>query len=271
MSQRNLIAICKRPPHSPSMPETFALTPLLLACALTFLAGAVKGAIGFAMPLIMVSTLTLFLEPRLVVAGLILPILLTNGVQTFRRGLAPAMAAAKEFRVYLVLTCAMILLSSQFLTRIPEAAMFLILGVPVVVLCSVQLLGLRPVIPQRWRGPFGWLAGIISGTIGGLAGTWGPPTVLYLTALETPKAKQVTVQGVIYGLGSVMLLLGHLRSGVLNAQTAPFSALLILPALAGMMVGFRIHDRIDQETFRRATLMVLLIAGLNLIRKGLLG
>ena len=38
-----------------------------------------------------------------------------------------------------------------------------------------------------------------------------------------------------------------------------------------MWAGGAVHDRIDQTTFRRATLVVLLIAGLNLIRRGVTG
>ena len=92
-------------------------------------------------------------------------------------------------------------------------------------------------------------------------------------AVERPPkgaAKINRCGGVIYGarLGDCFAS-RHLRSGVLNAQTEWFSALLIAPALAGMAVGFRIQDRIDQETFRKATLAVLLVAGLNLVRRGL--
>jgi uncharacterized membrane protein YfcA len=34
-------------------------------------------------------------------------------------------------------------------------------------------------------------------------------------------------------------------------------------------VGGKVMDRIDQSAFRRATLLVLLLAGLNLLRKAL--
>ena len=70
-----------------------------------------------------------------------------------------------------------------------------------------------------------------------------------------------------YGLGAVALVAAHTLSGVLNAQTVKFSALMLVPALLGMWVGMRIHDRIDQTTFRRITLWVLLIAALNLLRR----
>jgi uncharacterized protein len=46
---------------------------------------------------------------------------------------------------------------------------------------------------------------------------------------------------------------------------------MILPALAGMWLGSQIMDRIDQASFKKATLFILLIAGANLVRRGLLG
>jgi uncharacterized membrane protein YfcA len=95
--------------------------------------------------------------------------------------------------------------------------------------------------------------------------------VLYLLAIDMPKARQIVVQGVIYGAGSVALLAAHLASGVLNAATAPLSAALVLPALAGVWLGFRLHDRLDQALFRKAVLAVLVVAGANLVRKGLAG
>jgi uncharacterized membrane protein YfcA len=46
--------------------------------------------------------------------------------------------------------------------------------------------------------------------------------------------------------------------------------MLVPPALAGVMAGFWLQDKLDQESFRKVTLWVLLIAGLNLIRRGVL-
>ncbi len=256
------------------MPEfPVLMTPALFvfACAVTMLGGFVKGAIGFAMPLIMISGMGIFIAPELVVAGLVIPIVTTNILQVARAGLGPARAALVAHWRYVMLVCIMILVSAQFVRHIPADMMYIVLGVPVVVLCLVQLVGWRPVIKPRWRRPFEWVAGTVSGILGGLSGTWGPPTVLYLLALNTPRERQMAVQGVIYGLGSVMLLAGHLKSGILNGSTMWFSASLVLPALAGMLLGFRLGDRFDQERFRRVTLLVLVIAGANLIRRGLMG
>jgi len=244
---------------------------LIFAVAVTFLSGIVKGAIGFAMPLIMVSGMGILLDPKLVVAGIILPIVVSNALQALRGGVAGAISAMREYTLFIGVVCVMILVAAQFVTRIPSDTMLLVLGVPVTILCAIQIAGVRFHIPPHRRSVASIVAGGLAGALGGLAGTWGPPTVLYLVAVDTPKARQIVVQGVIYGLGSVMLLAGHLKSGILNAETWPFSALLLVPALLGMFFGFKVQDRIPQSTFRTVTLWVLLIAGLNLVRRGLMG
>ena len=249
------------------------LTPSVFAFALcvTLVAGFVKGAVGFAMPLIMISGMGIMIAPDLVVAGIVFPILISNGLQVARAGFGKAGEALRDHWLYVTLVCVMILIAAQFVRSIPPDLFFIVLGVPVVGLCFVQLIGWRPIIPLHMRRPFEWVAGILSGTLGGLSGTWGPPTVLYLLALDTPRDRQMAVQGVIYGLGSVMLLLGHLQSGILNPQTWGFSASLVPAALIGLWVGFRLGDRFDQERFRKVTLLVLMIAGANLIRRGIMG
>lgn len=247
------------------------LSTLVGAVLVTLFGGFVKGAVGFAMPLIMVSGMGVFMDPHLVVAGIVLPILVSNGLQTIRGGLGPARDAVREHAVYIAIVCAAIFLVAQFITAIPARAMYVLLGVPVVALSAIQLAGVRFRIREGSRRRAEVLIALASGIMGGLAGTWGPPTVLYLLALDTPKARQLVVQGVVYGLGSVTLLAGHLQSGILNRETLPLSALLIAPALAGMWVGFALGDRLDQERFRKLTMAVLIVAGLNLVRKGVQG
>lgn len=256
------------------MPEFLSLvTPavFVFACCVTMLGGFVKGAVGFAQPLIMISGMGILIAPDLVVAGIVIPIVIANVVQVVRSGLGPAREALAEHWRYVSLVCVFILISAQFVRQIPTNALFVVLGVPVVVLCLIQLIGWRPRLSERSRRPFEYITGVLSGILGGLAGTWGPPTVLYLLALNTPRDRQMAVQGVIYGLGSVMLLAGHLRSGILNAETWGFSASLVVPSMIGMWLGFRLGDRFDQERFRKVTLLVLIVAGANLIRRGVMG
>ncbi|CUK16442.1 Sulfite exporter TauE/SafE [Ruegeria denitrificans] len=243
---------------------------LLFAAAVAFLAGWVKGMVGFAMPMILVSGLSMFLPPDLAIAGLILPTLATNGVQALREGVPAAVSAIKQFRIFLMVGFVFLLLGAQVVSTVPASTFLLMIGFPVTVFALFQVLGMQLTLSEpSARVEMG--IGAIAGFVGGMSGIWGPPTVAYLTALNTPKAVQMRVQGVIYGLGAVALMLAHLGSGILRAETVPFSAALIAPAMFGMWAGLQLQSRIDQALFRKVTLLVLLVAGVNLLRRGLLG
>ena len=56
---------------------------------------------------------------------------------------------------------------------------------------------------------------------------------------------------------------------MLNAQTLPLSAIVVIPALIGLWLGFLAHDRLDVAQFRRWTLVLLVLTGANLIRRAL--
>ncbi len=243
---------------------------LVLAAGLvTLLAGFVKGAVGFAMPMIMISALGSFLPPDTALAAVILPTLASNLWQALRGGWRRAWAVIWRFRLYLSVMLVALALSAQLVRLLPQQALLLMIGVPITFFAVSQLLGWQPALRRR-----AWVEALVAafaGFVGGLSGVWGPPLVAWLTAIGTPRREQMQVQGVVYSLAAVMLALAHLGSGVLNRGSLPLSALLVVPAVAGMALGLRLNDRLAQQAFRRATLVVLVLAGLNLIRRALIG
>lgn len=242
-----------------------------LACAITVFAGFVKGAVGFAMPLIMIATFSSFMPPELALAALILSVLITNLQQTFRTGFAPAWAAARAYMPFLVTMTTGILISAPFVVAFPERLMLGLLGATLIVFCLVQLTGWHPDVPERARVPAQVGLGLTGGLYGGVSGVWGPPLVMYLLAIRAPKPESVLVLGVVFLIGAVVLTGAHLTTGVLNAQTIPFSLALSVPAMLGMWLGFRMQDRLDPVRFRRWTLVVLIVVAANLLRRGVFG
>lgn len=247
------------------------VTIVIFALCLALLAGFVKGAVGFAMPMILVSGLGSILPAEITIGILILPTLATNMRQAFRNGLSAAFQSFLKHWRYNAILFVVLIFSAQLLTRLPSGVLFVILGLPIAGFAVLQLAGWSPQFRRGTERLFEALIATIAGFFGGMTGVWGPPTVMYLTALDTPKAESVRVQGVVYFLGAVFLLLAHMQSGVMNATIAPLSALVIIPALLGQSIGIWLQDRMPQAVFRRATLAVLVIAGLNLIRRGLVG
>ena len=161
-------------------------------------------------------------------------------------------------------------LSAQTVRFLAADTMLLVIGVPITLFALWQVTGRSFTLSHRSTKLEAFI-GAFAGAVGGVSAVWGPPTVAYLTALGTPKHDQMRVQGVIYGLGAVLLLFSHFGSGVLRAETVPFSAVMILPSLTGMWLGSKVMDKIDQASFKKATLVILLIAGANLVRRGVFG
>ncbi|WP_138934592.1 sulfite exporter TauE/SafE family protein [Roseovarius arcticus] len=241
----------------------------LFAYAIALCAGVVKGVVGFAMPLILLSGLSTFVAPDLALACLIVPTLLTNAWQALRQGSAAAVASVVRFRVFLIAGGVMLMLSAQLVPMLPPSVLLLIIAVPLVSYAGTTLAGYPLRLPTHPGRRVEMGLGGAAGFIGGLSGVWGPITVAMLTSMETEKREQVRVQGVLYGLGALALAAAHIASGVLNAQTLPLSIALVPPALLGIWTGFQIQDRIDQKLFKRLTLWILLIAGLNLLRRAI--
>lgn len=249
----------------------FDLPPHILigVIAVTLFASFVKGAVGFGMPMLMISGLASLLPAHEALAALILPTVATNLIQAFRQGLRPALASLYDWRRHVITLCIFIAISSQLVVAIPAPLLLGTLGLPISLFALSQLSGLELRFPAHNRPRAEIISGAIAGFYGGLSGVWGPPLIAMLLSFNIDKREGMRVQGVVYLIGAVMLLAGHLRSGILNAATAPLSATLVLPALLGIWAGFKLHDRLDAARFRRWTLIVLALAGLNLLRRAL--
>lgn len=244
---------------------------VLAASAAAMLAGGfVKGAVGFALPMVALSTLGAFLSAQDAIALLLLPSAIGNLWQMFRQGRGAAWETFARFWKLNLSMAVMLVLSAQLVPRMDSDTLFVILGITVSLAALVQLVGMVPA--ARTAKPRGGLEtgiGVVAGSIGGITGVWGPPVLFYLIALGTEKQAQVRMLGINFGIGWTVLTLAHLKSGVLNASTLPLSAAMLVPTLAGMALGLGLQDRMDPEKFRRITLVVLCLAGLNLLRRGL--
>ncbi|MGL4319552.1 MAG: sulfite exporter TauE/SafE family protein [Paracoccaceae bacterium] len=247
------------------------LSPGLFALALgvTMFAGFVKGAVGFAMPMIMISVLSSILPPEAALAALILPTLFTNVVQAFRHGLRAFWATVVGWRRYLGVTVVALVISAQFVDAIPQGWFLFALGLPITLFALVRLLGVPLAVKGANRGRLEIGSAMVGGLYGGVSGVWGPPLMVYLISIGAAKAETVRVQGVVFLIGAFVLLGAHLQSGVLNAITLPFSAILALPALAGLWLGTVVQDRLDQDRFSKWTQVLLILTGLNLMRRAI--
>ncbi|MBM3604927.1 MAG: sulfite exporter TauE/SafE family protein [Alphaproteobacteria bacterium] len=247
----------------------FGLEPwqIVAAFGITAFAGFVKGALGFAMPMIMMSAFGSIMPATVALPAMILPTLITNVQQAFREGRGAAVGSIRKFRLHIAMVAIFICVSAGFAALIPQWIMYGLLGLPITAFAIWQLSGRPLVLNLRHRRRAEGISGVIGGLYGGISGIWGPPLIVYLLSIGIDKREQVRVQGVVFLIGAVVLTAAHLVSGLLNVQTLPLSLMLCLPALMGMKSGFALQDRLDVGQFRRWTLVLLILTGLNLVRR----
>ena len=111
----------------------FGLDPTIFwfVFLVTIFAGFVKGAVGFAMPMIMMSAFASVLRPEQALAALILPTLVTNVLQAGRQGIGAAWGSVKRYRWHIGMVALFILVSAPLVRVVPQGLMYLLLGVPI--------------------------------------------------------------------------------------------------------------------------------------------
>ncbi len=243
------------------------LWAVVSALGVALVAGLIKGALGFAMPMILISGLSSFMSVELALAGLMLPTLFTNISQALRQGWQAAWGSVRKYWRMLSIMVVLLLLSAQLVSEMSDRLLLILLGGPIVLFALVQLAGVPLRINVHRRRRAEWFSGGVAGLYGGISGIWGPPVMIYLISVDTGKRDMVRVLGVVFLVGAVALIGGHVVSGVATVQTLSFSALLVIPGMIGLWLGYVVQDRLDPAQFRRWTLIMLALTGLNLLRQ----
>ncbi len=240
-----------------------------LCCLAFFLGGLVKGVVGLGLPLVSVPLLSSVVSVPRAIALLSVSVVTTNGWQMVRGGYFTA--ALRRFWPVLAALWLGITLGAELLVAGDPGLVEALLGIVVTVsalLGHFQPLVTLPARHQAWLGP---AAGLLGGLMGGVSSFFGPPIVVYLVALRLPKDEFVASISLVYFAGTIPLYTALALHGVLRLTELLLASLAAGPVFAGLAAGQWLRGRIDERLFRRALLAVLLLIGLNLVRRGIVG
>ncbi|MEM7194265.1 MAG: sulfite exporter TauE/SafE family protein [Pseudomonadota bacterium] len=232
-------------------------------------AGTIKGTFGIGLPIAAIGLMSQFIEPRLAVTLVVMPIIVSNAWQIFRAG--DVVRAVRQYWPLGAVTMVVMFVTANASSAVNPATLLIVIGATVILFSLMNLMFRIPAIPHRWDTFAQWIAGIGSGVIGGLTAIWSPPVAAYLIATGADKNEFVRVTGLIFFVGSLPLLAGFLNSGVMTPGLIGWSSLMILPTILGFTLGERIRAQLNTARFRTAILLLFLLLGANLIRKAILG
>ncbi|MBT3789838.1 MAG: sulfite exporter TauE/SafE family protein [Alphaproteobacteria bacterium] len=237
----------------------------LIALAVYFLAGTIKGTIGIGLPATSISLLGQVYDPRVAIALAIMPIFFTNIWQIYRTG--NVRQTLKSFWPFALALAVVLWIFTGFSAQISTSSLIFVLGCVVVLFAFTSLFVKPPELPRRYDRLAQVVAGSLSGVLGGLTAIWSPPMVVYLVSRRIEKDDFVRASGVLLFIGSVPLLFGYWQNGLMTRDLAVMSMAMIVPTLLGFSVGEAIRRRMDATRFQKLILFIFLLMGLNLIRR----
>jgi len=107
--------------------------------------------------------------------------------------------------------------------------------------------------------------GVFNGLVGGLTGLGGVISTISCQLRGWTKDVQRSVFQPVLFAAFVIISISMGITGAVTSETLKLYGVGLPFLLAGLWSGFKLYGKIDDETFRKAVLMLLLLAGLSLI------
>jgi uncharacterized membrane protein YfcA len=239
---------------------------LAMILAIYAVAGFVKGALGFGLPMVAMSLLVFAgpVEMALALNSVIQPV---SNVQQFL-GARMVRETARRFWPLLVMLPLGVAVGAWFLTSISEGALLVTIGLFVVTFVLLTVLGITFDIPPRAERPVSFVLGFAAGILGALTAANGPIFVMYLVSLKVDRTQFRAALGMLFLVSGAFLAIGFFSVGVLTPARLVLAVVCMPVALAGMWAGNRLGARLGGTAFRKVVLAALFILGVNFVLRG---
>jgi uncharacterized membrane protein YfcA len=238
---------------------------MMIAMAILFaIAGSIKGFVGVGFPTFLISVAAQFVDPRLIIALVLIPGMFSNLWLAISGGkIVNTIANYFQLAIPLIV---MTLIFSRFSVNLDDSIIRITIGI-VVILFSVSNYFVRtiksPSVDASW---IQWILGAFCGVLGGLTSLPGTPMVMYLLLKGEQKDDFVSAIAFLLFCSSIPMTIGFYQTGLTSLPLLIISFGLCVPTLIGIWLGSLIRRIFDPQKFHNAILSVFFLLGLNLIR-----
>lgn len=230
------------------------------------IAGAIAAIAGFGIGSLLTPILSLSLGTKLAVAVVSFPHFIATGVRFWML----RTHVDKKILLYFGLTSVIGGLTGALLhTIFGNPALTVIFGG---ILCFAGFMGATNLSDKlRLHGATAWIAGAVSGFLGGLVGNQGGIRSAAMLGFNVPKESFVATATAVALIVDVarmpVYLWGEWEAILANGK---WIALATVGTLAGTFVGTKLLRRLPEQTFRRIVYYLILLLGVFMLYEGII-
>jgi len=227
----------------------------------TFFGGIVTGLAGFAMGLVVSGIWLHILTPAQTAALIVGYGLLTQSYTIWRLRQAFAWRTVAPFIIGGIVG---VPIGTLLLTSIdPE---FLRTGVGILLIAYSTYSLARPhVRPIKAGFAIESLVGLLNGVLGGLTGLSGPIITMWCNLRGFPKDLQRAIYQPVILAAFALTAISLTVAGAITTDVLRLYVYGLIPLAAGLWLGLKLYGHLDETTFRRVILLLLLLSGIVLI------
>jgi uncharacterized protein len=241
----------------------FNVLHLIVICCALFSGGFVKGTSSFGLPTVSIPILITVFPLPTAVSVLAVPLVLSNVYQmVVSGGIRPAIK--RHWILYLSLFISLPI-GVYLLGIVDVRTLIPILGVVLVVVTSLELLGISLTFMRDHEKAFSPVIGIFSGIVGGMTTLFAILPIFFLVALGLDKDRFVSAVSVMLCFGSIVLAASLQRTDHLGTLEVTYGIIGMIPIILGIWLGTKIRNRVNQAVFRKIILSLILIVGISMI------
>lgn len=106
---------------------------------------------------------------------------------------------------------------------------------------------------------------LVAGLVHGMFVSGGSFLVIYAVTVLSDKHEFRATVSAVWVLLNGYLMFDHFRAGFFTPDVMRMTLICILPLIASLVIGNKLHNKINQEAFLKLTYVLLLISGIMLI------
>lgn len=225
--------------------------------AIIFISAFVQGMTGFGFSLVAMPFLTMFLPLQIIVPILVICSLVLNIIifMRIKGGLH-----IKRIVIMFVVGMLSTPIGVYLLTVVDEVLLKGAVGVLIVITSIILMKGIHLEFSNK-RLTYA-VTGFLSGVLNGSVSLSGPPVVLMLVNEGEEKNDfKKNISGYFLAL-NIITIPSLMIGGLVVTEVVNYSFAGILTLIAGALLGIKIGERIDSDSFKRIVLFMIMAMGL---------